>query len=230
MTASRSSGRAVSRVTRTPRSVSPRASSPALVSRVSPTVSSVPMLRSSRGQQVSRLDGRHRPQGTVRRNRQRRAALVSSIRPSARSRRPFQPECHPGRSVDPTARRIGCRASARPRTSWPAARNARRGHGPWPGPRRPGKGRDLRDCRARSAGSPPSSPSRSQCSSWPALLATLGTALFLGEWLLGSLGWGVLHGVLFLRRDRRGSACSEPSASREAGSDARSWPRSSSPS
>jgi hypothetical protein len=30
-----------------------------------------------------------------------------------------------------------------------------------------------------------------------ALLATLGTALFLGEWLLGSLGWGVLHGVLF---------------------------------
>ena len=29
-----------------------------------------------------------------------------------------------------------------------------------------------------------------------ALLATLGTALFLGEWLLGSLGWGVLHGVL----------------------------------
>lgn len=29
------------------------------------------------------------------------------------------------------------------------------------------------------------------------LLATLGTALFLGEWLLGSIGWGVLHGILF---------------------------------
>lgn len=29
------------------------------------------------------------------------------------------------------------------------------------------------------------------------LLATLGTALFLGEWLLGSMGWGVLHGILF---------------------------------
>jgi hypothetical protein len=29
------------------------------------------------------------------------------------------------------------------------------------------------------------------------MLATLGTALFLGEWLLGSIGWGVLHGVLF---------------------------------
>jgi hypothetical protein len=28
------------------------------------------------------------------------------------------------------------------------------------------------------------------------LLATIGTALFLGEWLLGSIGWGVLHGVL----------------------------------
>jgi hypothetical protein len=29
-----------------------------------------------------------------------------------------------------------------------------------------------------------------------AFLAIIGTSLFLGEWLLGSLGWGVLHGVL----------------------------------
>lgn len=28
------------------------------------------------------------------------------------------------------------------------------------------------------------------------LLAVVGTALFLGEWLLGSMGWGVLHGIL----------------------------------
>jgi hypothetical protein len=28
------------------------------------------------------------------------------------------------------------------------------------------------------------------------LLAVVGTALFLGEWLLGSIGWGVLHGIL----------------------------------
>lgn len=28
------------------------------------------------------------------------------------------------------------------------------------------------------------------------LLVVLGTALFFGEWLLGSMGWGVLHGVL----------------------------------
>jgi hypothetical protein len=28
------------------------------------------------------------------------------------------------------------------------------------------------------------------------LLAIIGTTLFLGEWLLGSLGWGVLHGIL----------------------------------
>jgi hypothetical protein len=28
-----------------------------------------------------------------------------------------------------------------------------------------------------------------------ALLAVIGTSLFIGEWLLGSLGWGVLHGV-----------------------------------
>jgi hypothetical protein len=27
------------------------------------------------------------------------------------------------------------------------------------------------------------------------LLAIIGTSLFVGEWLLGSLGWGVLHGV-----------------------------------
>jgi hypothetical protein len=27
-------------------------------------------------------------------------------------------------------------------------------------------------------------------------LAVIGTAMFLGEWLLGSLGWGVLHGFL----------------------------------
>jgi hypothetical protein len=28
-------------------------------------------------------------------------------------------------------------------------------------------------------------------------LGVIGTALFTGEWLLGSMGWGVLHGVLF---------------------------------
>jgi hypothetical protein len=28
-----------------------------------------------------------------------------------------------------------------------------------------------------------------------ALLAVIGTSLFIGEWVLGSLGWGVLHGV-----------------------------------
>lgn len=27
-------------------------------------------------------------------------------------------------------------------------------------------------------------------------LAVIGTSLFLGEWLLGSIGWGVLHGLL----------------------------------
>ena len=30
-----------------------------------------------------------------------------------------------------------------------------------------------------------------------ALLVTTGSALFLGEWLLGSMGWGILHGLLF---------------------------------
>jgi hypothetical protein len=29
------------------------------------------------------------------------------------------------------------------------------------------------------------------------LLATVGTPLFLGEWLFGSMGWGIVHGVLF---------------------------------
>ena len=29
-----------------------------------------------------------------------------------------------------------------------------------------------------------------------AILASVGTTLFVGEWLFGSLGWGVLHGVL----------------------------------
>ena len=28
------------------------------------------------------------------------------------------------------------------------------------------------------------------------ILAVVGTSLFLGEWLLGSIGWGVLHGLL----------------------------------
>jgi len=28
------------------------------------------------------------------------------------------------------------------------------------------------------------------------MLAVIGIALFLGEWLLGSIGWGVLHGIL----------------------------------
>ncbi|MFN8519985.1 MAG: hypothetical protein U0667_11485 [Chloroflexota bacterium] len=31
-----------------------------------------------------------------------------------------------------------------------------------------------------------------------ALLLAIGTFLFLGEWLFGSMGWGILHGVLFL--------------------------------
>jgi hypothetical protein len=31
-----------------------------------------------------------------------------------------------------------------------------------------------------------------------AILAVIGTSLFLGEWLLGSIGWGVLHGILLL--------------------------------
>jgi hypothetical protein len=30
------------------------------------------------------------------------------------------------------------------------------------------------------------------------ILAVVGSALFLGEWLLGSMGWGVLHGLLLL--------------------------------
>ncbi len=30
------------------------------------------------------------------------------------------------------------------------------------------------------------------------ILSVIGTALFLGDWLLGSMGWGVLHGVLML--------------------------------
>lgn len=29
------------------------------------------------------------------------------------------------------------------------------------------------------------------------ILLVVGTSLFLGEWLLGSIGWGVLHGILF---------------------------------
>jgi hypothetical protein len=28
------------------------------------------------------------------------------------------------------------------------------------------------------------------------ILAVIGTSLFLGEWLLGSMGWGILHGLL----------------------------------
>jgi hypothetical protein len=30
------------------------------------------------------------------------------------------------------------------------------------------------------------------------IFAVIGTSLFLGEWILGSLGWGVLHGILLL--------------------------------
>jgi hypothetical protein len=30
-----------------------------------------------------------------------------------------------------------------------------------------------------------------------ALLVSVGTALFLGEWIFGSMGWGILHGALF---------------------------------
>ena len=30
------------------------------------------------------------------------------------------------------------------------------------------------------------------------LLVAIGTFLFLGEWLFGSMAWGILHGTLFL--------------------------------
>src|SRR5450759_5604984 len=30
-----------------------------------------------------------------------------------------------------------------------------------------------------------------------AILASVGTTLFIGEWLFGSIGWGVVHGTLF---------------------------------
>ena len=58
---------------------------------------------------------------------------------------------------------------------------------------RPGRPRR----RARRAARSCSSSSRSSCSS-------SASSLFLGEWLFGSMGWGVLHGVLAFLSDRRG--------------------------
>ena len=97
------------------------------------------------------------------------------------------------RSLPPQPQAAG---SARPAPCHPGCR-AR----PGPGPRRAGQGRSRRDRRGdregrrlyryrdrgRPAGGHP---------------AGVGDSLFFGEWLLGSMGWGVLHGVLLFIGDR----------------------------
>ena len=215
-------------MTRTPSPVKERASSPAFVSRVSPTVSSLPMLSSS----AVRIGGFRRCHDSQRSARDAAwpadsggAAIIESD-PRARTgpgARPWTIE------RDPTSRHrreppSAAAAAARPPPGRPCAALAAAGsarpdrgdprcrHGAGPGPRRPRQGRSRRDRRrsrpgrgARRAGDRPGHLRR--------LPAVIGTSLWLGEWLLGSMGWGVLHGVLLSSSVamaavlRRASAC-----------------------
>ena len=144
VTTSSRSGRAVIRRTRTPRSVSARASSPAFVSRVSPTVSSLPMLRSSAVRSARRRDGRlpsaSVPNRRARAGRPRLGPLLSSRDTPRRTGPPASIRSHsehrPGRPADPEAA-DRARRSARPTrsrharsASRPAARSAAAASGP----------------------------------------------------------------------------------------------------
>ena len=153
LTASRSSGRAVSRPTRTPMAVSDLASSPAFVSRVSPTVSSLPMLSSSavrrrRDRTGSGTRASVPRRGDQRHCRSRRGALYHRQRPRAcpgapsRSPTPGRPNhgpaatapaerpARPSRACRPAGPdrchpRGRDRPSSAPTSSWPGRRSAR---------------------------------------------------------------------------------------------------------
>ena len=64
-----------------------------------------------------------------------------------------------------------------------------------PGPRRAGPGRARRD---RGRGQAGRDPGRHRCRRWSCsslLFVPVGGTLFLGEWLFGSIGWGLLLGT-----------------------------------
>ena len=183
--------------------MSARASSPAFVSRVSPTVSSEPMLSSSA---VS--------SGSVGRHRQRNGAAMASWALGGRASHRWY---HRGPDVGPGSGAAPIRPSGaipgrphptppdpcppRPRPARPDRADPRRGLRPRHGARRAGQGRGRGDRRRDREGRGASSGSRSVVV-FAVILLRIGTLLFLAEWLLGSMGWGVLHGSCCSSRSR----------------------------
>ena len=166
VTWSRSSGSAVSRTTRTPIPVSERASSPAFVSRVSPTVSSLPMLSSSavRSRRRSKAVMFSQRSAPLAGRLARSGALLSSKPTPAPEPTWSTPLDDPNATPEPSTpppgepppadrRRLGRAAPGRRRRS-AAARAARPGrcgarcrHRAGPGAHRARQGRSRRDRR-----------------------------------------------------------------------------------
>ena len=135
-------------------------------------------------------DGGLRAEHRVRRWYHRRRPSARSRRRSAAGESPWtirRPDRHPDRAAHRRPRAVSARSCWRPAT--PAMRAGPRRTSTWPRP-------SSRRSPARSGGSRRSARCAIVVVILAGLLAVIGTALFLGEWLLGSLGWGVLHGIL----------------------------------
>src|SRR6478609_6475635 len=223
-----SSGRFATRSTVTPFATSDRARSPLLVSVVSPTVSSVPIATSSarrmgRGGGTSAMPGAYRRARRV----VRRLRCAARHKASARMKRAGMIDPQPttahtlpgGRPLDPDRP-----APDEPRTpdesATPVEPPAPRAPKPPPPAPAPGLKRqagatkdalivlvrahvDLAKAEASEIGDEIKVVAAGAGIALVSLiliafLVPIGTLLFLGEWLFGSLGWGVLHGTEFL--------------------------------
>ena len=166
-----------------------------------PTVSSEPMLKQLRGTGSDVGEGGLDMTGSVtalRGGRGRAAVGRHPGRcyhrgpapvPTGGQPRPA-PEHDPGRPRFHPARSQAARPS-RPDRGDPR-RRARPGHGPHRAGQGRGRGHRRRDRQGR--GLRRHRDRASSCSRSSSLV--VGGSLFLAEWLLGSIGWGVLHGVL----------------------------------
>src|SRR4029453_19118334 len=145
----RSSGMAVSRPTRTPRSVNDSAPSPPFVSRVSPPVTSEPMLNSSAGARRARLAVMAR-------------SVASRTRGERLARGPLLSSRHPHSTIQDRSPPLDDLSASEPRNDPPPASSGSAGGGSSPGTppggSRPGASGSAPGGAPPDAGSPPSGP------------------------------------------------------------------------
>ena len=109
------------------------------------------------------------------------------------------PTPDPRRRRRPRPPRAPAAERARAGPARPGRQHARRRHGLRPGAHRPRQGGGSTRSRARSPARPALGVALASArSSSLSLLVSIGGMLFLGEWLFGSIGWGVLLGTELL--------------------------------